>query len=101
MAFIHPLSCECTKSELDLFSVPTTQTSIEKTSYTEYHPISSITKGSPIEFQISGDGDHYIDLAESMLYVKAKIEKADGTAYVAADNIQLVPSLLHSLFSQV
>ena len=29
MAFIHEGSCECTKSELDLFSVPPTQTSIE------------------------------------------------------------------------
>jgi len=29
MAFVHEQSYECTKSELDLFSVPPTQTSME------------------------------------------------------------------------
>jgi len=28
MAFVHEQSCECTKSELDLFSAPPTQTSV-------------------------------------------------------------------------
>jgi hypothetical protein len=28
MALVHPSSCECTKSELDLFEVPPTQTSV-------------------------------------------------------------------------
>jgi len=32
MAFAHDMSCECTKSELDLFSVPPTQTSMEHSS---------------------------------------------------------------------
>jgi hypothetical protein len=39
MAFIHEGSCECAKSELDLFSVPATQTSIESGTYVEYHPV--------------------------------------------------------------
>ena len=30
MAFVHEQSCECTKSELDLFSVPPTQTSMRR-----------------------------------------------------------------------
>ena len=38
MAFVHEQSCECTKSELDLFSVPPTQTSMEQGSWIEYHP---------------------------------------------------------------
>jgi hypothetical protein len=29
MALVHPNSCECTKSELDLLGVPPTQTSVE------------------------------------------------------------------------
>ena len=33
MAFVHEQSCECTKSELDLFSVPPTQTSMEQGSW--------------------------------------------------------------------
>ena len=54
MAFVHEQSCECTKSELDLFSVPPTQTSIESGTWAEYHPLSSITDGAPIEFEVSG-----------------------------------------------
>jgi len=47
MAFIHEGSHECTRSELDLFSVPPTQTSIESGTFVEYRPISSITDGAP------------------------------------------------------
>ena len=41
MAFIHDHSCECAKTELDIFSEPLTQTSIEYGNYVEYHPLSS------------------------------------------------------------
>ena len=54
MAFIHEGSCECTKSELDLFSVPPTQTSMEQGSWVEYHPLTTVRDGGPIEFEISG-----------------------------------------------
>ena len=101
MAFVHPQSCECLKSELDIFSVPPTQTSIESGSYVEYNPISSITDGSPIEFVISGSGQDYIDLANTQLYVKLDVRKADNTAIVAASQVGPVNLLLHSLFSEV
>ena len=101
MAFVHPLSCECTKSELDIFSVPPTQTSIESGNYVEYNPISSITDGTPIEFVISGSGQDYIDLANTQLYVKLDIRTpanvvVDGNSRVGPTNL-----LLHSLFSEV
>ena len=75
MAFIHEGSCECAKSELDLFSVPATQTSIDSGVYVEYHPISSITSGAPIEFDVTASGDDYLDFANSFLYVRAKITR--------------------------
>jgi hypothetical protein len=101
MAFIHEGSCECTKSELDLFSVPPTQTSIESGTFVEYRPISSLTDGAPIEFDVTSSGDDYIDFANSFLHVKAKIERANGTALDAGDTVGPVNNLLHSLFSQV
>ena len=101
MTFVHPQSCECLKSELDIFSVPPTQTSIESGSYVEYNPISSINDGSPIEFVISGSGQDYIDLANTQLYVKLDVRKADNTAIVAASQVGPVNLLLHSLFSEV
>ena len=40
MAFVQPSSCECCKSELQLFWVPPTQTAIESTQWLDvgfYH----------------------------------------------------------------
>ena len=50
MALLHNMSDECIKSELDLFSLPMTQTSIEKSTYIEIPPLSALTDGGPIEF---------------------------------------------------
>jgi len=61
-------SCECTNSELDLFTVQPTHTSIEEESVVEYHPISS-----PIDFDIPSSGKQYIDANNIQLYVCAKI----------------------------
>ena len=73
MAFIHPKPCECTKSELDLFVVPPTQTSIESGKFVEYNPISTIFQGTPVEFSVTGAGQDYLDLSSTQLYVRAQI----------------------------
>lgn len=65
MAFIHEGSCECAKSELDLFSVPATQTSVETGMYVDYHPVSSISSGAPIEFDVNATGE-YLDMASCL-----------------------------------
>lgn len=101
MAFIHEGSCECSKSELDLFSVPATQTSIESGTYVEYHPVSSIMGAAPIEFDVGASGDDYIDLANSFLHVRAKIVKTDGGNLDDGSVVGPVNNFLHSLFSQV
>src|SRR6266516_6858749 len=101
MAFAHPQSCECAKSELDLFTVPPTQTSIESGSWVEYNPISSIGDGMPIEFSVGGSGQDYIDLGNMQLYVKAEIVQGDGTAIDQTHHVGPINLLLHSLFSEV
>ena len=101
MAFVHEDSCECLKSELDLFSVPSTQTSVETGNWIEYHPLTTVDDGSPIEFDISGNGKDYIDLANTMLYVQAKITKRNGTDLKPATVVAPVNLFLHSLYSQV
>lgn len=101
MAFIHPHSCECTKTELDLFTVPPTQTSIESGGWVEYNPISSIADGVPIEFVVGGSGQDYIDLANTQLYVRAEIVQGNNTAIDNTHHVGPVNLLLHSLFSEV
>ena len=111
MALIHPLSTDCMKQELDLFSVPTTQTSIEEGRWVEMGPITPVTHSSDmIEFDIPASDSEYIDLESCYLRVKAKVVKADGTALTPppaaggddpADNVAPVNLFLHALFSQV
>lgn len=103
MSFLHHQSCECVKSELDLFSLPATQTSIENGKWVQYKPISSLTDDSPIEFVVPGQGDEYIDLANTMINIKARILKPDGTKIADGvdKNVGPVNNWLHSLFSQV
>lgn len=101
MAFIHEGSCECASTELDLFSVPPTQTSVESGKYVEYRPVSTLQNGSPIEFDIASSGDDYIDFANSYLHLKVKITRANGNNLADDDAVGPVNNFLHSLFSQV
>jgi len=101
MSFVHEHSCKCTKSELGLFSVPPTQTSMVQGSWIEYHLLTTVADGSPIEFDVGAGGEDYIDFANTMLYVKAKITRADGANLAVDSPIGPTNLFLHSLFSQV
>ncbi|GFX65950.1 uncharacterized protein F54H12.2 [Trichonephila clavipes] len=101
MAFLLKDSPECAKSELNLFTLPPTQTVIEKGQWIQFHPIANVTDGGPVEFLISGGGEDYLDLSQTQLYVKAKILKNDGKVLTDDDKIGPVNLCLHSLFSQV
>ncbi|GBN72875.1 Uncharacterized protein F54H12.2 [Araneus ventricosus] len=111
MAYILKGSPECVKSELELFHLPPTQTAIENGQWIEFHPLSNVFDGGPVEFHISGSGDEYLDLSQTQLYIQAQILKADGSRILkeikTGDNaspetkIGPVNLFLHSLFSQV
>ena len=101
MSLVHEKSCECVKSELDLFVVPPTQTSIEHGQWVEHNPISSITDDGPLQFFISGSGDEYVDLANTELYIRAKITNADGSDIAGDADCAPTNLWLHSMFSQV
>jgi hypothetical protein len=95
-------SCECTKGELELFSLPPTLTSIEKVHHVEVLPLGSLTDyDTPIEFFVAGRGDEYTNLAKTYLYLEAKITKADGTDLEDNAKVGPVNNWFHALFSQV
>ena len=96
---IHPSSSESVTSQMDLFSVPPTQTSLEDGFFTEYRSISVLTSGGPVEFCSAAESSNYIDLANTFLYVRASVTKADGTA-LAADTEITPDNFLHTLWSQ-
>ena len=101
MAFVHRQSCEGVKTELDLFTVPPTQNCIIDSHVVEHQPLASLDSGGPIEFLIPGSGDDYLDLANTMLHVQAKVTRANGHDLDAAEPVGPVNNWLHSLFSQV
>ncbi|GIX90849.1 uncharacterized protein F54H12.2 [Caerostris darwini] len=101
MAFILKGSPECVKSELELFHLPATQMAIEDGHWVEFHPLSNVFDGGPVEFHISGSGEEYVDLSQTQLYVKAKIVKADGTPLEKDEKIGSVNLFMHFLFSQM
>jgi hypothetical protein len=50
---------------------------------------------------VNATGEEYLDLANSLLHVRAKIVKANGEDLEAANTVGPVNNFLHSLFSQV
>ena len=110
MAFVHDSSCECAKSELDLFNVPPTQTAVQSSQWVEHRPLTSLSDSAPVEFMITGSGEEYVDLSETYIQVTARITKSNGADLVtigeggaagADAGIGPVNNWLHSLFSQV
>lgn len=101
MAFINSYKGVTTKSELDIFATPPTQTSIESGSTLCFRPISSLSDTAPIEFLVTASGDEYIDLAHTTLHIIAKVKPVTPVAVGSTQNISPVNNWLHSLFSQV
>ena len=104
MSYVHPFSKRCDKSEVDLFSVPPTQQSLERGRWIDYAPISSVQNpDSAITFLIAGT-DEYVDLSKTILTVTGNIMKKDGTTKLTGggqSNVAPVNNFLHSLFRQV
>ena len=104
MSYVHPFLKRCDKSEVDLFSVPPTQQSLERGRWIDYAPISSVQNpNSAITFLIAGT-DEYIDLSKTILTVTGNIMKKDGTTKLTGgdqSNVAPVNNFLHSLFRQV
>ncbi|KAM4045385.1 uncharacterized protein F54H12.2-like [Anomaloglossus baeobatrachus] len=101
MAFIHEASIECAKSELDIFDLPPTQTSIEKLHFVEVQPIAALSDNAPLEFFISESGEYYYDLNNTLLYINCRIVKQDNTAIGDTARVAFINYPLAKLFNQV
>lgn len=101
MSLTHRLSTECTKSELDLFAPPMTQLSVEQNNYVEIFPLNSIADQEVLEFLIPGSGNFYLDLNSTVIYLRLKITKADGTDLGNNDACGIIQYPLNTIFSQV
>uniref|UniRef100_A0A1A8NQ47 Uncharacterized protein n=2 Tax=Nothobranchius rachovii TaxID=451742 RepID=A0A1A8NQ47_9TELE len=93
-------SSECTLSELDLFTVPMTQLSIEDKIYSEILPIAALTDGGPVEFYVPGDGEKYLDLNDTLLLLRVKITNDDGSPLPDGAATGLINYPINTIFSQ-
>ena len=99
MSYVHPNS-KREKSEVDLFSVPPTQLSLEKGRWIDYRPLSSVQNDdSAITFLIAGT-DEYVDLSKTILVVEGKVLTGTG-GNLSDANVAPVNNFLHSLIKQV
>ena len=98
---VHKDSNDCSSSSLDLFLLPPTQSSFQKGKSIDYHPITSLSDGGPIEFKVSGSGKEFLDLARSYLYLKVKVSKADGSNLDGASKVGFANYPIASLLNQV
>jgi len=68
----------CTKSELDLYTVPSTQVAIRKSFLSEIQLQNSCTNGGPYEFKITPDM-FMLDLSKNYIYFMLRIVKSHGS----------------------
>ena len=98
---LHSESCPTVSSQLDLFNVPPSQTSLDDSYFIEYKPVSSLSANSAVEFSIPPDDEKYLDLENSYLHVRVAITDENGDDLADGKEIAPVNNFLHSLFGQV
>lgn len=96
MAYINSHKSPTAKTELDIFAVPPTQSSVESGIIQCFRPISALTDTSPIEFIIPASSEEYIDLSHTTINLSVRI-------ITTGENVVCAPinNFLHSMFSQV
>ena len=74
---MHRESCVCGMDSLELFQVPPTNISLEDSKWIEYYPVSSTLASdtAPIEFEIKGQGDEYVDLSQTYVQLNVNLSK--------------------------
>lgn len=95
-------SQECSKSELDLFYSPPTNTSILSSSYLQAKPANTLN-GREESFEITVKGsDAYVDLNDIYLQVEVSVTKSDDSQLMKnTDKVAPINNLGHSLFKMI
>ena len=89
-------------SGLMLFDDLPTSHAIQESGFTDYHPVSILDAGGPIEYVVFGTNEEYIDLNDVYLRVLLRVTLDDGTAIdTTKHKVAFINSTLSSLFSDV
>ena len=101
MSILHKDSDECTTSDLDLVSLPPTQTGLEEALMCDVSPNGGSPNSKGLEFEFKGNSDHYMDPSEMYLYLKLKVKKNKTDDLDASCNVAVVNYLLMAIFNQI
>lgn len=99
--------CDYVRSEVNHFEDVSYDVSVDNTSISVYHPLHSIeSRTAPVEFHVTGNDVHHINLAESRLYVRCRIvDKDDKPIPYEADKTKSayapVNNLLETMWESV
>jgi len=91
----------CGKTELCIFDGAPAQTMVESATFVDIHPTTLIEgkNANNIEFVINGSETEYLDLNDTMIYLKLQVRNKDGSALPAASATAPTNYMLNSLFS--
>lgn len=88
-------------ASLDLFNHPAKDVALIKRDWVDYAPNNAISEDAPIEFNIEANSLRYVDLSKTLLHIKAKVVRGDGTDINAEDSVVPINLTLQSLWRQV
>ena len=100
MEYLHESSLPASKSELQVFSIPPTQTAIESSYEVEYRPNASLESSNFYEINVPASED-FTDLASTMLHIHATVKTKAGKSLTDASKIKAVTNFANSLFEQI
>jgi hypothetical protein len=81
MSLIYEHSTPSIRSEADLFKTPSTDATIEKSSYIEFAPTTNVQENTgQIDFHIPASAQFYRDLRKSFLYIVCQVVHDDDTS---------------------
>ena len=86
---------------LSLFSTPPVDTGLLKIHWQEFHPVSLLNKGYPIQFTIPPTSSEYVDLNRTTLYMKVRIIKPDGSPVNKEDDVTFSNLTARSIIKQM
>ena len=93
------------KTELRIFDDAFPQIVAESAIFQDIHPITALdSSSSVIDFKIQGSATDYLDLNDTLLSLRVKVCKGDGSNFTAGDGLlRPIPSnfFLNSLFTDV
>ena len=99
MEYLHHSSHPATKSELELFNIPPTQTAIETYYEVQFRPTSTLDSTRNYDFIIPASDD-FTDLSSTIIYLNGNVLNSD-LSKLTETSITPVKNFGNALFEQV